>query len=155
MDLGDPDTRERWGLPDLPDPIDYETSGEVRSETVLIIEDDVDTARFIEVNLHGAGFPEVSVAEDGEAGLELIKQENFDLVLSGFMMPRMLGDEVVRRVRADARSRNLRVIMLTSRAGASYIGRAMQAGADDYVTKPFDPVELLAHIRAVLRRRAS
>jgi two-component system phosphate regulon response regulator PhoB len=155
MDLGDRDTRERSGLPDLPEPIDYEPGDEVRTERVLIIEDDLDIARFLESNLHEGGFPDVSIAGNGQAGLERIKHEDFSLVLAGFMMPGVLGDEVVRRVRADERSRDLPVIMVTSQAGSPHIGRAMQAGADDYVTKPFDPVELLAHIRAVLRRRAS
>ncbi len=155
MDLGDRATRQRLGLPDPPDPIDYEPGGEIRTERVLIIEDDLDIARFIEVNLHGGGFPDVSIAGDGEAGLERFKREDFDLVLTGFVMPRLMGDEVVRRIRTDARLRNLPVILVTAKAGSADIGRAMQAGADDYVIKPFDPDELLAHIRAVLRRRAS
>ena len=155
INLADQDARARFGLPDLPDPIDYEQSGEVRSERVLIIEDDPDTARFIEVNLQAIGFPDVSIEGDGDSGLERIRTEDFDLVLCNFVMPGLSGDEVVQRVRVDARTRNLPVIMLTAQAGVTHIGRAMEAGADDYMLKPFDPIELLAHIRAVLRRRAS
>lgn len=155
MDLADLDTRARFGLPDPPDPIDYERSGGIRTERVLIIEDDPDTARFVEVSLHGIGFPDVSIEGDGDAGLERIKREDFGLVVCNFVMPGLAGDEVVQRVRVDARTRQLPVVMLTAQAGAGYIGRAMEAGADDYITKPFDPVELLARIQAVLRRRAS
>ncbi len=155
MDLADVDTRARFGLPDLPDPIDYERNCEVRTERVLIVEDDRDIARFVEVVLHGIGISDVSIEGDGDAGLERIKQEDFDLVLCNFVMPGLLGDEVVQRVRADARTRNLPVVMLTAQTGVTYVGRAMEAGADDYITMPFDPVELLAHLQAVLRRRAS
>jgi two-component system phosphate regulon response regulator PhoB len=153
MDLADLDTRARFALPDLPDPIDYEQSGEVRTQRVLIIEDDPDIARFVEVNLRSIGFQDVLIEGDGDSGLERIRREDFDLVLCGFMMPGLLGDEVVQRVRADVRTRNLPVIMLTAQSGIGPICRAMEAGADDYITKPFDPIELLAHIRAVLRRR--
>jgi CheY-like chemotaxis protein len=153
IDLTDLDARARFGLPDLPDPIDYEPKSEARTERVLIIEDDPDTARFIEVNLQAIGFLSVSVERDGDSGLERIGREDFDLVLCGFMMPGLLGDEVVQRVRARVRTRNLPVVMLTAQAGITPICRAMEAGADDYITKPFDPIELLAHIRAVLRRR--
>jgi DNA-binding response OmpR family regulator len=153
LDLADPDTRFRFGLPDLPDPIDYQGSDEPRTDVVLIIEDDPDTARFVEVGLRHGGF-DVAIEGNGDAGLERIGREDFDLVLCGFMMPGLLGDEVVQRLRARARTRNLPVVMLTSQAGVAQIDRAMGAGADDYITKPFDPIELLAHIRAVLRRRA-
>jgi DNA-binding response OmpR family regulator len=155
MVISDPDTGESIGLPEPPEPIDYETDGEPRTERILLIEDDPDIARFIEVNLRGVGFPKVTYAGDGEAGLERVEQEDFQLVLLGFMMPGMLGDEVVRRIRANPRSLHLPVIMVTSQAGTDHIRRAMLAGADGYVIKPFDPLELLARIRAVLRRRAS
>jgi len=155
IDLADVDARARVGLPDLPDPIDHEPDSEVRTERVLIIEDDPDIARSIESDLETMGFLRISIERDGDSGLERIRQEDFDLVLCGFMMQGLSGDEVVQRVRAHMRTRNLPVIMLTSQAGIAPICRAMEAGADDYITKPFDPTELLAHIRAVLRRRTS
>ena len=154
LDLTDLDTRARFGLPELPDPIDYEQDSEPRTEVVLIIEDDPDIARFVEAILKQDGF-DVAFEGDGDAGLERIRHEDFDLVVCGFMMPGLLGDEVVQRVRVDPRTRNLPMVMLTAQAGVVHVGRAMEAGADDYITKPFDPIELLAHIRAVLRRRAS
>lgn len=153
MDLSDLGTRARLALPDLPDPIDYEQNGGFPTGKVLIIEDDPDTARFIEGSLRSIGFCEVMIEGDGDAGLERTRREDFDLVLCGFMMPGLLGDEVVQRVRANARTRNLPVILLTAQAGIAHVCRAMEAGADDYMTKPFDPIELHAHIRAVLRRR--
>ena len=155
IDLADVDTRAWFGLPDLPDAIDYEQRDEVRPERVLIVEDDPDTARSIELALQAIGFPDVSIERDGDAGLRRIKQEDFDLVICNFVMPGLLGDEVVQRVRVDARTRDLPVVMLTAQGGVTHIGRAMEAGADDYITKPFDPIELRAHIRAVLRRRRS
>jgi DNA-binding response OmpR family regulator len=154
MDLADVATRARFGLPEAPEPLDYEQIGAVRTEKILIIEDDPDTARFVELNLHKIGFANVSIEGDGDAGLARIRQDNFDLVVCDFVMPGLSGDEVVQRVRADARTRYLPVVMLSAQVGARYICRAMEAGADDYITKPFDPVELHARIHAVLRRRA-
>ena len=150
--IEDPRARETFGLPEPPERVDYETDGGPRTERILIIEDDPDIARFIKVNLNGNSFPHVTIAEDGQAGLALTEQEDFELVLTGFMMPGVLGDEVVRRLRARPQTRHLPVIMVTSQSGTTHIRRAMLAGADDYVTKPFDPIELMARIRAVLRR---
>ena len=150
--IEDPTAGETFGLPKPPERVDYETHGGPRTERILIIEDDPDIAHFIKVNLNGNGFPHVTVAGDGEKGLTLTEREDFELVLTGFMMPGILGDEVVRRLRARPRTRHLRVIMVTSQSSTAHIRRAMLAGADDYVTKPFDSIELLARIRAVLRR---
>lgn len=149
------DPEEDLGLPARPEPMDFETNGRARSERILIIQHDPDLARFIEAVFHGGGFLDVTFAEDGESGLERIGREHFDLVITDFVLPRSMGDEVVRRVRADLRSRDLPVFMLTTRAGSEDIRTVMQAGAADYITIPFDPPELLARARATLRRRAS
>lgn len=154
LDLDDQHTRFMFGLPDLPDPIDYEAPGEAGSGRVLIIEDDSDIARFVEVNLTHNGF-DVAIEYDGDAGLARIQQDDFDVVVCNYMMPGLLGDEVVQRLRVDPRTRNLPVVMLTGQAGASHVARAMEAGADDYVTKPFDPLEFVARVRAAIRRRTS
>jgi predicted RNA methylase len=90
MDLADLDTRARFALPHLPDPIDYEQRAEIRTERVLIIEDDPDIARFIEVNLRSIGFEDVVLEGDGDAGLERIRREDFDLVLCGFSDARVV-----------------------------------------------------------------
>ena len=82
-------------------------------------------------------------------------RDDFDAVVCNYVMPGLLGDEVVQRLRVDHRTRNLPVVMLTGQAGASHVARGMEAGADDYVTKPFDPPEFVARVRAAIRRRAS
>lgn len=150
LNLDDPQTRFRFALPDLPEPVDYASRG--RIGRILIIEDDSDIARFIEVILRDKGF-DVAIEADGDAGFARIKHEDFDLVICNFVMPGLRGDEVVQRVRVDPRTRNLPVVMLTSQAGADRVASGMAAGADDYVLKPFDPIEFVARIRAVLRRR--
>jgi two-component system phosphate regulon response regulator PhoB len=154
VNIDDPLTRFRFGLPDLPDPIDYEPRAEAEPGRILIIEDDPDTAWFVEVNLKHNGF-DVAIELDGDAGLARIKRDDFDLVICNFVMPGLLGDEVVQRLRVDTRTRNLPVVMLSGQAGATHVARAMEAGADDYVTKPFDPPMFVARVRAALRRRVS
>jgi DNA-binding response OmpR family regulator len=153
LDLDDQHTRFMFGLPDLPEPRDYQ-SRETEARRVLIIEDDIDIARFVEVILTHNGF-DVAIECDGDAGLARITTDDFDLVVCNFVMPGLQGDEVVQRLRVDARTWNIPVVMLTSQSGATRVARAMEAGADDYVTKPFDPLEFVARVRAALRRRAS
>jgi DNA-binding response OmpR family regulator len=153
LDLDDPHTRFMFGLPDLPDPADYQ-SPETEARRILIIEDDTDIARFVEVMLTANGF-DVAIEYDGDAGLRRIARDDFDIVVCNFVMPGLQGDEVVQRLRVSARTWNLPVVMLTAQAGAARVARAMEAGADDYVIKPFDPLEFVARIRAALRRRTS
>ncbi len=153
LDLDDQHTRFMFGLPDLPAPIDYQ-SQESGTQRLLIVEDDLDIARFVQRILEHHGF-DVAIECDGDAGLERIRRDDFDVVVCNYMMPGLLGDEVVQRLRVDHRTRNLPVVMLTGQAGASHVARGMEAGADDYVTKPFDPLELVARVRAAIRRRAS
>jgi diguanylate cyclase (GGDEF)-like protein len=121
--------------------------------TVLVVDDDRDVATFIETNLRIEGF-EVLVAHDGAEALALITDALPDLALVDVMMPKMDGIEVVRRLRSAAATASLPVIMLTARTLPSDKVVGLTAGADDYMIKPFDTLELVARVRSTLRRNA-
>ncbi len=120
---------------------------------VLVVEDEPAIAALIALNLRHQGF-EVSLAADAEAAQAQVDQVLPDLVILDWMLPGTHGVQLARRWRADPRTRELPVIMLTARAAESDKIAGLDAGADDYLTKPFSPAELQARIRAVLRRRA-
>jgi len=121
------------------------------SESILVVDDDPDIARFVEVNLRSAGY-EVSVAGDGEQALERASELRPDLVLLDVMMPRLDGFEVAQRLRKNPQTANISIIMLTAKALSSDKVTGLQSGADDYIIKPFDPIELLARVKGTLRR---
>jgi diguanylate cyclase (GGDEF)-like protein len=121
------------------------------AETVLVVDDDPDVARFVEVNLRSAGY-EVTVASNGEEGLERAIELRPDLVLLDVMMPKLDGFEVAQRLRRDPRTSSSSIIMLTAKALSSDKVLGLSSGADDYIIKPFDPVELLARVKGTLRR---
>jgi PleD family two-component response regulator len=121
------------------------------SETVLVVDDDPDVARFVEVNLRSAGY-DVTVANDGEEGLARAIALRPDLVLLDVMMPKLDGFEVAQRLRRDPRTSSCSIIMLTAKALSSDKVLGLSSGADDYIIKPFDPVELLARVKGTLRR---
>jgi len=118
---------------------------------ILVVDDDQDIARFVEMNLALEGF-EVSVAHDGEQALRLIAQRRPDLVVLDVMMPAMDGIEVTRRLRADSMTSALPVIMLTAKGQTVDKVIGLSTGADDYLVKPFDTLELVARVRSTLRR---
>jgi diguanylate cyclase (GGDEF)-like protein len=118
---------------------------------VLVVDDDPDIARFIEMNLSFEGF-EVAVAHDGLDARAQIARRRPDLVLLDVMMPRVDGVELCRELRADSLTAGIPVIMLTAKGLASDKVVGLAAGADDYVVKPFDTLELVARVRATLRR---
>jgi diguanylate cyclase (GGDEF)-like protein len=120
-------------------------------ESILVVDDDPDIARFVEVNLRSAGY-EVSVAGDGEEALERAAEIRPDLVLLDVMMPRLDGFEVAQRLRKNPQTANTSIIMLTAKALSSDKVTGLQSGADDYIIKPFDPIELLARVKGTLRR---
>jgi diguanylate cyclase (GGDEF)-like protein len=122
------------------------------AELILVVDDDPDIARFVEVNLRSAGY-DVKVASDGEMALEIAFEIRPDLVLLDVMMPRIDGFEVAQRLRRDPRTANASIIMLTAKALSSDKVLGLTAGADDYIIKPFDPIELLARVKGVLRRK--
>src|SRR5881409_3111279 len=121
------------------------------AETVLVVDDDPDVARFVEVNLRSAGY-DVTVASNGEEGLEKAIELRPDLVLLDVMMPKLDGFEVAQRLRRDPRTSSSSIIMLTAKALSSDKVLGLSSGADDYIIKPFDPVELLARVKGTLRR---
>lgn len=120
--------------------------------TVLVVEDESAIAELIAINLRHAGF-EVTLAGDADQAQQAVDGVLPDLVLLDWMLPGQSGVALARRWRADARTRELPVIMLTARADEADKVSGLDAGADDYLTKPFSTQELLARIRAVLRRR--
>ena len=120
-------------------------------ETILVVDDDPDIARFVEVNLRSVGY-DVLVASDGEEALNRAEELRPDLVLLDVMMPRVDGFEVAQRLRRNPRTANTSIIMLTAKALSSDKVLGLTSGADDYIIKPFDPIELLARVKTTLRR---
>jgi two-component system alkaline phosphatase synthesis response regulator PhoP len=117
-------------------------------QTVLVVEDERDIARLVRDYLHQAGFAVVE-ASDGEAAVAMARTHKPDMVVLDLGLPRMDGLDVTRRLRATS---SVPIIMLTARAEETDRIVGLELGADDYVTKPFSPRELVARIRAVLRR---
>jgi two-component system phosphate regulon response regulator PhoB len=117
----------------------------------LVVEDEAALVELIRYNLVKEGY-EVATATDGEEALLLIEERQPDIVLLDWMLPKLAGIEVARRLRSKAQTRNLPIIMLTARAEESDRIRGLDIGADDYMTKPFSMSELTARIRAVMRR---
>jgi len=120
---------------------------------ILVIEDEPAIQELIAVNLEHAGHKALR-AGSAEEGLAAIRRELPDLVLLDWMLPGESGEALAKRLRADPRTRELPIIVLTARVAEQDKVQGLEAGADDYVAKPFSPRELLARINAVLRRRA-
>ena len=118
---------------------------------VLIVDDEADLLTLVRYNLERDGF-EVGEAVDGEEAILMIAERQPDLVLLDWMLPRLSGIEICRRIRRSAKTQNLPVIMLTARGEEGDRVRGRDCGADDYIVKPFSPIELVARVRAVLRR---
>ena len=118
---------------------------------VLVVEDEDALASLLQYNLDKEGY-RVAIATDGEEALMQIDEQLPDLVVLDWMLPKVSGVEVCRRLRARPETRNLPIIMLTARGEETDRIRGLDTGADDYVVKPFSMVELAARIRAVLRR---
>jgi diguanylate cyclase (GGDEF)-like protein len=123
----------------------------MKREVILVADDDEDILRFVEVNLRLEGF-DVATASDGEQALEGAYEIMPDLILLDVMMPKIDGFEVCQRLRADPRTKNMSVIMLTAKSLSADKVVGLTAGADDYMIKPFDPVELVARVKSALRR---
>ena len=118
---------------------------------ILVVEDEDSLAMLLQYNLQKEGY-DVALAGDGEEALLLVDERLPDLVVLDWMLPKISGIEVCRRLRQRNETRNLPIIMLTARGEESDRVRGLDTGADDYVVKPFSMTELTARIRAVLRR---
>lgn len=123
-------------------------------KTVLIVEDEEDIAELLEYNLQRNGFTPL-VAGTGEVGLQMVHEQEPALVLLDLMLPGLSGIEVCRRLKQDPATAAIPVIMLTAKGDEQDIVAGFEAGADDYVTKPFRPKILIARAKAVLRRGAA
>jgi two-component system phosphate regulon response regulator PhoB len=123
------------------------------SAEVLIVEDEAAIAELLAINIRHAGMT-VRVAHDAEQARREVDQQLPKLVLLDWMLPGQSGVQLARQWRADERTRDLPIIMLTARAAEDDRVAGLDSGADDYLTKPFSTKELMARVRAVLRRRA-
>jgi len=118
---------------------------------ILLVEDDANLVELATYNFEKEGFDVVQTG-DGEEALLMAEEDKPDLVVLDWMVANLSGIEVCRRLRRSANTANLPIVMLTARAEEADRIRGLETGADDYVTKPFSPRELIARVRAVLRR---
>ena len=121
------------------------------SATVLLVEDDPVILRLLEVNFELEGYA-VLLAQDGAQGIELARAQRPDLVISDIMMPNVSGIELVQALKDDDATAAIPIILLSAKAQSADVKAGLEAGADDYVTKPFEPLELLERVKAVLSR---
>lgn len=119
------------------------------TQKFLVVEDEESIATLIKYNLEQAGY-EVEVAEDGEIAIDKFKNKRFDFVMLDIMLPKVDGIEVCREIRQQ--SRHVPILMLTAKDDEFDKVLGLELGADDYMTKPFSPRELMARVRAILRR---
>ena len=118
---------------------------------VLVVEDEDSILAMLRYNLEAEGY-RCAVARDGEEAMLMIEERSPDLIVLDWMMPLLSGVEVCRRVRRSPAHRALPIVMLTAKGEETDKIRGLDAGADDYITKPFSPAELVARVRALLRR---
>lgn len=117
----------------------------------LVVEDELALVELVRYNLEKDGY-EVDIARDGEDAILMVEERQPDIIVLDWMLPKLAGIEVCRRLRSKSATRNVPIIMLTAKTEESDRIRGLDTGADDYMTKPFSMVELTARIRAVLRR---
>jgi two-component system phosphate regulon response regulator PhoB len=120
---------------------------------IVVVEDEPDILEVLSYNLVREGF-DVSTSLDGAQGLELICKKVPDLVLLDLMLPGMDGLDICRQLKTDAATRHIPIIMVTAKGEESDVVLGLGIGADDYISKPFSPKELVARVKAVLRRGA-
>jgi phosphate regulon transcriptional regulator PhoB len=120
-------------------------------KNILVIDDEPDLVELVSYNLKKEGF-KVTVASNGEDGLEKLRKGSFDLLVLDLMLPGIQGVDLCRMIRRNPKTETLPIIMLTARSDMADKVKGLETGADDYVTKPFSPAELVARVRALLRR---
>ncbi len=120
---------------------------------ILIVENEAHIRRVLEYNLKLDGF-EVYLAEDGATGLKLAHEKNPDVILLDWLMPVMNGMQVLAELKADSSTENIPVFMLTAKGMVSDVTQALEMGADDYITKPFNPIQLGKTVREKLEKCA-
>jgi len=118
---------------------------------ILVVEDEPPLTELLRYNLTKEGF-RVSIAHDGEEALMMVQESEPDLIVLDWMLPKLSGLDLCRRLRGPTSSAKTPIIMLTARGEEADRVRGLDAGADDYMVKPFSPAELIARVRAVLRR---
>ena len=119
--------------------------------SVLVVDDDPVILRLLQVNFELEGI-DVVLAVDGEEGLKLAQSDPPDLVISDIMMPKVNGLELLAALRSSPDTASLPVILLSAKAQVADVQRGLELGADDYVTKPFDPLELIDRVYKVLAK---
>jgi len=127
----------------------------VSSKRILIVEDENDVVDLLTLNLRKAGGFLISKAGDGATGLTKARAEKPDLIILDLMLPKMPGLEVCKILKSEAATRHIPILMLTARAEEIDRVVGLECGADDYVTKPFSPREIVLRIKAILRRSAA
>lgn len=123
----------------------------MNTKKILIVDDEPDLVELVSYNLKKEGF-KVSTAPDGEEALEKVRKSAFDLIILDLMLPGIQGSELCRTLRSNPKTETLPIIMLTAKGDVADKIRGLETGADDYMTKPFSPKELVARVKAILRR---
>ena len=118
-------------------------------DKVLLVEDDPVILRLLEVNFELEGY-DVVLAHDGAEGIDLARSERPDLVISDIMMPKVSGLELVAALKGDEATAGIPIILLSAKAQSGDVKAGMEVGADDYVTKPFEPLDLVDRVRALI-----
>ncbi len=119
--------------------------------TVLLVEDDPVILRLLEVNFDLEGFG-VLLAQDGAEGIEVARAKRPDVIITDIMMPKVSGIELVAALKADVETASIPILLLSAKAQTGDLKAGMDAGADDYVTKPFEPLDLIDRVNALLSR---
>ncbi len=132
--------------------VTYNASTGLMAPDILIVDDELPILSAMKRILEKAGYESITTADNGRTALEAIAHNRPDLVILDILMPQMDGLEVCRRIRADPYTAKVPVLFLTGKGNPADIAQGLDAGGDDYLTKPFENVELTARVRALLRR---